>query len=263
MRIVVRSLWQLRGPFQSQTYTLISGRVVETPHHFENCYHIHTSAYRATHPTEANFVKNPSFTITTIFSIDAAKLTNENSKLVFRLMEFVVLVTETNRAGPRIENERRIANGELAEGDACQKHKGLSDPLDVVAGEVSAEAILLCLDEFMVTDALILNCLFGHLLAKELCYMRIVTISEAIQMAPRTASRSRKNDESDLCVDNELGFAKDHTISRYNVHKKPSYLLIFVTMIWSSQSTFTLLPTIWNMDELDPNWLMLLNDIVT
>lgn len=31
-----------------------------------------------------------------------------------------------------------------------QKHKGVSDPLEVVAGEISDEAILLCLDEFMV-----------------------------------------------------------------------------------------------------------------
>ncbi|GER37322.1 AFG1-like ATPase family protein [Striga asiatica] len=47
-----------------------------------------------------------------------------------------------------------------------QKHKGVSDPLEVVAGELSDEAILLCLDEFMVTDvadALILNRLFRHL----------------------------------------------------------------------------------------------------
>ncbi|XP_022859705.1 AFG1-like ATPase isoform X1 [Olea europaea var. sylvestris] len=47
-----------------------------------------------------------------------------------------------------------------------QKHKGVSDPLEVVAGEISDESLLLCLDEFMVTDvadALILNRLFGHL----------------------------------------------------------------------------------------------------
>lgn len=31
-----------------------------------------------------------------------------------------------------------------------QKHKGVSDPLEVVAAEISDEAILLCLDEFMV-----------------------------------------------------------------------------------------------------------------
>ncbi|KAK1293760.1 hypothetical protein QJS10_CPB17g00138 [Acorus calamus] len=52
-----------------------------------------------------------------------------------------------------------------------QKHKGLADPLDVVAAEISDESILLCLDEFMVTDvadALILNRLFGHLFSKGL-----------------------------------------------------------------------------------------------
>ncbi|KAF5956327.1 hypothetical protein HYC85_003552, partial [Camellia sinensis] len=46
------------------------------------------------------------------------------------------------------------------------QHKGVPDPLEVVAGEISDESILLCLDEFMVTDvadALILNRLFGHL----------------------------------------------------------------------------------------------------
>lgn len=31
-----------------------------------------------------------------------------------------------------------------------QKHKGVADPLEMVAGEISDEAILLCLDEFMV-----------------------------------------------------------------------------------------------------------------
>ncbi|KAJ0984925.1 hypothetical protein J5N97_003281 [Dioscorea zingiberensis] len=50
-----------------------------------------------------------------------------------------------------------------------QKHKGVADPLEVVAGEISDESILLCLDEFMVTDvadALILNRLFAHLFSK-------------------------------------------------------------------------------------------------
>lgn len=45
-------------------------------------------------------------------------------------------------------------------------------------------------------------------------FEKIVTISDAQQIAPRTSSRSRKNDDFDLCVDNELGFAKDRTISR-------------------------------------------------
>jgi protein AFG1 len=47
-------------------------------------------------------------------------------------------------------------------------------------------------------------------------FERIVTISDAKNVAPRTSSRSRKNDDFDLCVDNELGFAKDRTISRYD-----------------------------------------------
>ncbi|XP_020269825.1 lactation elevated protein 1-like [Asparagus officinalis] len=50
-----------------------------------------------------------------------------------------------------------------------QMHKGVADPLEVVAGEISDESILLCVDEFMVNDvadALILNRLFGHLFSK-------------------------------------------------------------------------------------------------
>ncbi|RXH70835.1 hypothetical protein DVH24_015457 [Malus domestica] len=46
-------------------------------------------------------------------------------------------------------------------------------------------------------------------------FEKVVTISDALQIAPRTSSRSRKNDDAGLCVDNELGFAKDRTISRY------------------------------------------------
>lgn len=50
-------------------------------------------------------------------------------------------------------------------------------------------------------------------------FERIVTIADAHNVAPRTSSRSRKNDDFDLCVDNELGFAKDRTISRYILSK--------------------------------------------
>ncbi|KAE8711237.1 putative Clathrin assembly protein [Hibiscus syriacus] len=252
-----------------------------------------------------------------------------------------------------------------------QKHKGVADPLEVVAGEISDEAILLCLDEFMVTDvadALILNRLFRHLYnngvilvatsnrapdnlyegglqrdlflpfiatlkercvvheigsavdyrkltsaeegfyfigkdlssllkqnfqqligehvaaspqlvevvmdyfglfknfhtlalegipklglhnrtaayrfvtlvdvmyenkARLLCtaegsplelFENIVTVSDAQNMAPRTSSRSRRNDDSNLCVDNELGFAKDRTISRLTEMNSKEYL---------------------------------------
>ncbi|KAK9932062.1 hypothetical protein M0R45_019313 [Rubus argutus] len=53
---------------------------------------------------------------------------------------------------------------------------------------------------------------------------RIVTISDAQQMSPRTSSRSRKNDDSELCVDNELGFAKDRTVSRLTEMNSKEYL---------------------------------------
>jgi peroxisome-assembly ATPase len=42
----------------------------------------------------------------------------------------------------------------------------------------------------------------------------IVTVSDAMKLSPRSSSRSQKKDDLDLCVDNELGFAKDRTISR-------------------------------------------------
>ena len=45
---------------------------------------------------------------------------------------------------------------------------------------------------------------------------RIVTIVDAQNIASRTSSRSRQSDDSDLCVDNELSFAKDRIISRYD-----------------------------------------------
>ncbi|KAG2248355.1 hypothetical protein Bca52824_087983 [Brassica carinata] len=52
----------------------------------------------------------------------------------------------------------------------------------------------------------------------------IVTIADAQQIAPRTSSRSRKSDDIDLCVDNELGFAKDRTISRLTEMNSKEYL---------------------------------------
>ncbi|KAI3789872.1 hypothetical protein L2E82_02676 [Cichorium intybus] len=44
-------------------------------------------------------------------------------------------------------------------------------------------------------------------------FERIVTVVDARNVAPITSSRSRKNNNFDLCVDNELRFAKDPTIS--------------------------------------------------
>lgn len=55
-------------------------------------------------------------------------------------------------------------------------------------------------------------------------FEKVVTISDAQQIAPRTSARSQKNDVSDLCVDNELGFAKDRTISRLTEINSKEYL---------------------------------------
>ncbi|KAK7265339.1 hypothetical protein RJT34_32958 [Clitoria ternatea] len=105
MRNVLRCLRQLRPAFQRQDCILISDLVAETPCHFEKRCHIHSSAYRVVDHAETNLFKNHSFVTTTrALSIDAAKLTSR----------------ETNRAGPLVEYERRIANGELVEGDSFQ-----------------------------------------------------------------------------------------------------------------------------------------------
>ncbi|KAJ9557771.1 hypothetical protein OSB04_012385 [Centaurea solstitialis] len=62
-------------------------------------------------------------------------------------------------------------------------------------------------------------------------FERIVTIADAQSRAPRTSSRSRKNDDYDLCVDNELGFAKDRTISRLTEMNSSEYLEQHAEMI--------------------------------
>ncbi|XP_076910757.1 uncharacterized protein LOC143568488 [Bidens hawaiensis] len=62
-------------------------------------------------------------------------------------------------------------------------------------------------------------------------FERIVTISDAQSRAPRTSSRSRKNDDYDICVDNELGFAKDRTISRLTEMNSSEYLEQHAEMI--------------------------------
>lgn len=62
-------------------------------------------------------------------------------------------------------------------------------------------------------------------------FKNIVTVSEAKREAPRNSSRSRRTDDPDLCVDNELGFAKDRTISRYfTIHSKQLFLYQLVTL---------------------------------
>lgn len=105
MRNVLRSLRHLRPAFQRQDCVLIIVNVAEEPPcHIGKSCHIHSSAFRFVDHAETNF-KNHLFTTTTRpLSTDAAKLTNR----------------ETSKAGPLVEYERRITNGELVEGDACQ-----------------------------------------------------------------------------------------------------------------------------------------------
>ncbi|KAK6942359.1 ATPase, AFG1-like [Dillenia turbinata] len=68
-------------------------------------------------------------------------------------------------------------------------------------------------------------------------FEKIVTISDARHVAPRTSSRSRKNDLVDLCVDNELGFAKDRTISRLTEMNSKEYLEQHAAMVgWNERS---------------------------
>lgn len=55
-------------------------------------------------------------------------------------------------------------------------------------------------------------------------FERIVTVSDAKRIPPRTSSRSQKKDDADICVDNELGFAKDRTISRLTEMNSREYL---------------------------------------
>ncbi|KAL4564210.1 hypothetical protein LXL04_028266 [Taraxacum kok-saghyz] len=66
-------------------------------------------------------------------------------------------------------------------------------------------------------------------------FERIVTVADAHNIAPRTSSRSRKNDDFDLCVDNELGFAKDRTISRLTEMNSKEYLEHHSEMIADKQ----------------------------
>ncbi|KAL3522810.1 hypothetical protein ACH5RR_015644 [Cinchona calisaya] len=66
-------------------------------------------------------------------------------------------------------------------------------------------------------------------------FEKIVTIADAQQMSPRTSSRSRKSDDSDLCVDNELGFAKDRTISRLTEMNSREYLEQHAAMLAEKQ----------------------------
>ncbi|XP_027177198.1 AFG1-like ATPase isoform X1 [Coffea eugenioides] len=69
-------------------------------------------------------------------------------------------------------------------------------------------------------------------------FEKIVTIADAQQISPRTSSRSRKNDDSDICVDNELGFAKDRTISRLTEMNSREYLEQHAAMLAQKQQSY-------------------------
>ena len=74
-------------------------------------------------------------------------------------------------------------------------------------------------------DVLIYNCQVmyenkGRLLCSAeaepiVLFERCVTVADAPKL--NFDSRARRHDDADLCVDNELGFAKERTISRYDV----------------------------------------------
>ncbi|XP_034599654.1 uncharacterized protein [Setaria viridis] len=65
-------------------------------------------------------------------------------------------------------------------------------------------------------------------------FENIVTVAEAHKVSPRS-SRSQKSDDPDLCVDNELGFAKDRTISRLTEINSREYLEGFEARLLQQQ----------------------------
>lgn len=137
MRITVRSLRQFRHVFQRQSCVMINNLVAEKPCFFEKCCQIHSSSYRVIiDQPESDLIKNHAFITTSSRSVstDAVKLTNEGFpwflffffgqmkgfKVLFLIWFVFEFVAEINRRGPLIEYERRIANGELVDGDSCQ-----------------------------------------------------------------------------------------------------------------------------------------------
>ncbi|KAG6510933.1 hypothetical protein ZIOFF_028980 [Zingiber officinale] len=55
-------------------------------------------------------------------------------------------------------------------------------------------------------------------------FEKIVTVTDAQKISPRSSSRSQRYDDIDLCVDNELGFAKERTMSRLTEMNSKEYL---------------------------------------
>ncbi|KAG6529779.1 hypothetical protein ZIOFF_011993 [Zingiber officinale] len=92
---------------------------------------------------------------------------------------------------------------------------------------------LVDISSFTFIDLFTSSCVMYENKARLLCtaeadpvelFESIVTISDAQKISPRTSSRSLKKDDLDLCVDNELGFAKDRTISRLTEMNSKEYL---------------------------------------
>ncbi|KAG6514650.1 hypothetical protein ZIOFF_025019 [Zingiber officinale] len=118
-----------------------------------------------------------------------------------------------------------------------QVHKGVADPLEIVAAEISDESILLCLDEFMVTDvadALILNRLFQHLFSNGM-----VLVSTSNRAPDQLYEGGLQRDLflpfidilKERCVIHEISSSTDYRKLRsaekgyYFIEKKPTGLL--------------------------------------
>ncbi|KAF8407304.1 hypothetical protein HHK36_006431 [Tetracentron sinense] len=96
--------------------------------------------------------------------------------------------------------------------DLCDKPLGAADYFGLFIMESGHHAVMIVKEGVMYENKGRLLCTAEGTPTQ--LFERIVTVSDAQHIAPRTSSRSRKSDDFDLCVDNELGFAKDRTISR-------------------------------------------------
>lgn len=104
MRAIARSISQCRSALQHQACQYSSG-FVRRQKLLTNTYS--GFVYKHANNAEFDIFQRPRFSvISRALSVDAAHVTNG--------------VADVNRAGPLVEYERRIAAGELVDGDACQ-----------------------------------------------------------------------------------------------------------------------------------------------
>ncbi|KAG0556196.1 hypothetical protein KC19_11G033800 [Ceratodon purpureus] len=119
---------------------------------------------------------------------------------------------------PKTWRKRRIHFHDFMLGvhSRLQKSRGMTDPLELVAEEIAEESILLCIDEFMVTDvadALILNRLFDHLFKNG-----IVMVSTSNRAPSKLYEGGLQRDLflpfiaklKERCVIHEIGSATDY-----------------------------------------------------